>query len=222
MSRGLMGNWVADWLGYADVKPKTTEKFSPFSALQQALTIVALIFAEPILKNLAGLSASNIFIIRLILIGLIIYFANHVVVAKELRPADGATPPLLIYKYSDLERLTSKIVLPLSLVVLAFLLWPEPRACQLQATVLQSPTHSREVNRAVSLEISGGGETNHYPVNDDGVSYLAVKPRQAKKWTITLRNAQGAPLDTVGMEGCPHGEKIFALTGNMQLVLRPY
>jgi hypothetical protein len=223
MSMGPIGRYIADWLGYADVNPKGNEKYSPFTALQQAVGIVAVIFAEPILKNLAGLPPSQIQIIRLVLLCLIIFLCNYVVTAKEKPPPqpEGTGPPAISYKYSDLDRLTSRIVLPLSLVVLIIMLIPEPKPCRIDAAVHKSPALVGEKGQIRSLEVSGGGETHQFPINDEGVSSIAVSPKQKRKWTLTLIDLNGSAINSVEIEGCLLGEKTFTLNGQTRLVLRP-
>lgn len=225
LSRIRMG--IRDWLGTAPVECREEKALSPFTALQQAMAVLALIASGPLLKSLTDWPPATLSLIRFFFLGFIILLANHVVVAKQPPPmAEGSAAPIpaeaarRIYRYSEVDRFTSKLLVPLALVLTLALAWPSPKDCFLTAKIHTSANQGTAMGNWRYVEISGGGQTTQFPFNEEGFSALAVTSKQKKKWTLTLVDYEGLPRKLIAMEGCLHGERTVTLDGQTHLTLQ--
>jgi hypothetical protein len=219
-SKGLIWRWFADWLGYANVNLQRDGRFSPHIVLLLVLGLLALLFATAILKNFLAVSQQTVIIIRLFLLVVLIFLCNFVVVAKKKSPL-APNSASLTYKYGELERLTSKIVLPLSLVVLVILMGLEPKACFLSVDIRRQVQTGPRQTIPAYLDITGDGESTQFPVADSGVSEIHVSAKQKKQWTLSVVLPDGTKLAAKEFTGCPHDQQEFILDNRTILVVRP-
>lgn len=224
---------IYDWIGRADVERRTEGTISPFRTLQQALAILALVVSGPLLNAISESVPSNVLVVvRIFFLAIVVILANHVVVSKQysrktrsrkhhIRETTLPAAPKLAYRYTEIDRLASKIVLPFSVILMIILLWPEPNPCFLSAKLHHMGDSRSGFSAGMYLEITGGGETTQFPLTTSGTSEIAISPDQQGNWTIEIKEPEGVILGYVRLEGCLDEEREFRINDKTIFMLQP-
>jgi len=225
--------WIADWLGRSKTVRRRDKSISPLQVLPQAFAVLALILTNPIAGLVLPLVEPWIlFVIRIALLVALSLMAHHVVVAKEVLESSDRKLILPVsteerdyqYKYTEAERLTSKIAFLVALPLLAIVSWfslPQPKPCRVNARVENVDASATNRGLFSYVEISGGDQTNQFPLSTTGQTVIEITAGQRKGWVLTIVQQDGRIAQTRNFSGCPNAKKTVPLGLQSILVLQP-
>ncbi|MCK8604419.1 hypothetical protein [Desulfoferrobacter suflitae] len=224
-------DWVKDWIGRANVERRKDDTISPFAALQQALAVLALALSGTLLDYVdKTVSPQTLIFVKVFLLIIIVVLANQVIIAKkpiernDLILSSPRTSGKLAYRYTEIDRLASKLVVIFSIGLTIILVWPKTGSCKL--TVQFRGTESAPaIGRGLDfeyIEIAGADQRTRFAFNKTGKTNIEILPSQVKRWSFTVVGSRGEELLSSELRGCLHEKREFELTGkNAVLMLSP-
>jgi hypothetical protein len=199
--------WARDWLGRSDVKPSDRRIEDPITILQRvfaALAAILAILSSPAINAfLPNPNAGAIVILRFAIALVTLAAVNHVVTAKDVveTTAGFGSKTLRTYRYSTTERLIARGVIAVALLMLVLHLVPQPRSCNLRATVSWTTPQGPATPLFVAL-LAGGNTLTRIDADDGKPFDLVIPPEHVSAFALGIEWSDGTRSDFGPFASC--------------------
>ena len=224
----VLVGWLRDWLWRGGARPVSRTWTDPLSVVTKVATAGAA-FAVAADRLLGAfplpIGPTGVFYFKIIVAGLYLLFANHVVTAKDTRageaspvPGRSSGPDVIVYRYAETDRWIARLSVLLLAVLLALSTVPEPNDCPVRAEITTVSTGIDAQPQKIRL-MSGARTVAEHVVTSGNPVAMTVPARYLKDWSVSLVWTDGQVSEFDGFSGCPAAEDRTSSDGRSKISL---
>ncbi len=139
-------------------------------------------------------------------------------VRDNVSPIDKTSPHH--YNLRHYKVWGSSIIVLVSIVIAIILYIIQNSPCYLNIELRSTDTSELNFSSLAYIEISGGGETDQFPLTN-GRCIIEVKPKQQEEWNLRIVKADGIKITPIAFKGCIYEKYEFQLDKNTVCIVQP-
>lgn len=219
---------MRDWLWRGGAEPSSRAWTDPLSVVTKVATAGAAftVAADRLLGAFPlPIGPTGVFYFKIVVAGLYLVFANHVVTAKDTKAGEPSAvpgrppgPDTVLYRYAEMDRWIARLSVLLLAVLLGLSFLPEPSDCPVRAEITIVDQNAGAQPQKISLT-SGTRTIAEHVVTLGNPVAMTVPARYLKDWSVSLVWTDGQVSEFDGFSGCPATEDRTSGDGRSKISL---